>query len=341
MSTTTNQTPRTGWIILAFALVYIVWGSTYLAIKFAIETLPPFLMAAARFLAAGAVLYALVRRGGTAPTFRQWCNAAIVGGLLLLGGNGLVCWAEQSVPSGLAALLIATVPLWMVGLDTLLFRAPRPSLRVVLGITVGLFGVAVLLNVFSVGGERVAVGGAIALLAACVLWSLGSLISRKVDLPSSPFQAVAMEMIAGGALLALTGTLLGEWPQVNLAAISLKSALSLLYLIVFGAIIALSAYVWLLRVCEPAKVATYAYVNPVIAVMLGYFFANESISKTTVIGAILIVFSVALVTLAPRREAATTIECNRDEVIPHEESFAPAAPPSIAAGQVCDECVST
>ncbi|MGE3180443.1 MAG: EamA family transporter [Phycisphaerae bacterium] len=336
-----TESPRTGMIVLAFALVYVVWGSTYLAIKFAIETLPPFLMAAMRFLAAGAVLYALVRRGGAAPTLKQWGNAAIVGGLLLLGGNGLVCWAEQSVPSGLAALLIATVPLWMVGLDSALFRAPRPSGRVVLGIVVGLVGVAVLLNVFSVGGEKVHVGGAIALLSACVLWSLGSLISRKVDLPKSPFQAVAMEMIAGGLLLGVTGTLLGEWPRVNLDAVSLKSVLALLYLIVFGAIVALSAYVWLLRVCEPAKVATYAYVNPVIAVLLGYFFANEKIGNTTLAGAALIVFSVALVTMSARKKAASTppsVTESKDERV---LAVPTTAPPTLAAANVVEECVSS
>lgn len=285
-------------IIAAFATVYLVWGSTYLAIRFAIETLPPFLMAGVRFLVAGSLFYALIRkRQPERLSAANWLSAVVVGGLMLFGGNGLVSRAEQTVPSGLAALMIATVPLWMVLLDWAFFGGQRPRATTVLGLLVGLAGVALLIGPAELSHERVNPFGAVALLAACVFWTIGSLYSRRANLPRSTHLSVAMQMLGGGAVLVVVGTLAGEWPRVDLSAVSAKSLLSLGYLIVFGSILALSAYTWLLRTCSAAHVATYAYVNPMIAVFLGYVFASEPLTPRTLAAAALIICAVGLMTL--------------------------------------------
>jgi len=299
----TRTTPPLLMVAGAFATVYLIWGSTYLAIRFAVETLPPFLMAGVRFLLAGILLYAVMRaRDCSRPTLGNWKAAGVVGTLLLFGGNGLVCWAEQHVPSGLAALLIATVPLWMVLFDWLLHRGTKPTWRIVAGLVVGLIGVAILLGPSGLGGSDVHLYGALALLSACVFWSIGSLYSRKADLPNSPFLATAMEMLAGGAVLLLVGTLAGEWSRVDFDAISTKSILSLAYLCVFGSIFALTAYTWLLRVTTPAKVSTYAYVNPVVAMGLGYVLANEPLSPRVLVAATVILGAVVLITTTKQRQ---------------------------------------
>jgi drug/metabolite transporter (DMT)-like permease len=297
-----------GLVLAAFATVYVVWGSTYLAIKFVVETIPPFTSAALRFIVAGSVLFAFTRR--RAPqgiTPENWWSAAVVGTLLLLGGNGLVCWAEKSVPSGAAALIVATVPLWFVLLDWALFGAARPTVLVSLGLLIGLAGVWILVQPSGAMAERIPLAGAGALLAACVSWSLGSLLTRRMRLPSAALLSTAMQMLCGGAALLVVSGITGEWTQIDLQAISLRSVLSLAYLIVFGAILAFSAYVWLLQVSTPARVATYAYVNPVIAVVAGWAFANEPLSTSVLVAAALIVLAVALITLKgkPRPTPAT------------------------------------
>ncbi|MFG0253183.1 MAG: EamA family transporter [Phycisphaerales bacterium JB038] len=297
-----NEPPRLWSPVLAFATVYLIWGSTYLAIRFAVETLPPFLMAAARFLLAGAILYPLVRRRFPGRlTRRHWVSAAIVGTLMLLGGNGLVCWAEQEVPSGIAALLVATIPLWMIGLDWALYREPRPTRRVLLGLALGFVGVIGLVNPLALGGERLHLPSALAVLAACGFWGLGSLYSRRHDLPANAFLSTAMQMLTGGVSLLICGTIVGEWGQVDLTGVSLASLLSLAYLVVFGSLIALSAYVWLLQNCSPAKVSTYAFVNPVVAVALGALFAGEPFSGRQAIAAAAIIGSTMLITLAGKK----------------------------------------
>lgn len=290
-----------GLVVLSFATIYIVWGSTYLAIKYAIESIPPFLMAGWRFLLAGMLLYPLVRwRHQPAPTLRNWAAAALTGTLMLVGGNGLVCWAEQTVPSGLAALLIATVPLWMVLLDWSVFRGTRPTLRILAGLTVGLIGVSLLIGRSGLGDQQsVNPLGAAALLGACMSWSLGSLFSRRTQLPRSALVSVAMQMLCAGVVLTLIGTAAGEWRRVSLAAISFKSWLAVAYLAVFGSIAALSAYVWLLRVCSAARVATYAYVNPLVALLLGTL-ENEPLTPAIGAAAALIVTAVVLVNTGRR-----------------------------------------
>lgn len=289
-----SSRPSPGAILAALAAVYILWGSTYLAIRFAVETLPPFLMAGVRFTVAGAILYGWRRAvGQPRPTRAQWRAATVVGALMLLGGNGGVVWAEQWIESGTTALIVASVPFWMVLMDWLRpgGRAPRP--KVWAGILVGFGGVLLLM-----GGPGAAPGHlvpAIVLLLASVAWAAGSLYSRSAVLPA-PLLATAMQMLTGGALLLLAGVVTGEVGRMDPAGFSTRSVLALLYLIVFGALIGYSAYVWLLRVTEPALASTYAYVNPVVAVVLGWLLAGERMDAGIVVAAAVIVGGVVLIT---------------------------------------------
>ncbi len=286
-------------LLVAFAAVYIIWGSTYLAIRWAIETMPTFLMAGVRFLVAGAVLYVWGRwRGAPKPTLTNWRDAAIIGGLLLLGGNGGVVWAEQYVASGLAALLVATEPLWVILLDWARPGGTRPTGGEILGLVLGFAGVVLLIGPTNVGGVHVDPVGALALIGATLSWAVGSLYSRGAKLPRAPLLTTGMNMLAGGALLTLVGTMSGQWGAVDLAAISVKSGLALLYLIVFGAIVGFTAYLWILREATLATASTYAYVNPVVAVFLGWTLAGEPITPRIVAAASVIVGSVVIITLA-------------------------------------------
>lgn len=285
-------------LLAAFAAVYLVWGSTYLAIRFALETLPPFLMAAARFLVAGGVLYAVVRaRGEPRPSLVHWRSAVIVGGLLLFLGNGGVVWAEQTVPSGVVALLVATLPLWMVLLEWARPGGERPTGRVVAGLVVGFAGLVLLVGPADLmGGGRVDPVGAGVVLFAALAWAAGSIYSRGAPLPASPFLATGMEMLAGGALLLALGVARGELGVLDLSAVSAKSALALAYLVVFGSLVGFTAYVWLLRVSTPSRVSTYAYVNPVVAVLLGWGLAGEPLSARVLGAAAVIIAAVVLIT---------------------------------------------
>lgn len=290
--------PPPRWKLLsAFAVVYVVWGSTYLAIRFAIETLPPFLMAAGRFLVAGGLMWLWAkRRGAGRPTRRQVAAAAVVGLLLLMGGNGGVVWAELRIDSGLAALLVAMVPLWVVTLEWLRPGGRRPRLPLVLGVAGGLAGIVLLVGPAELAGaERVDLWGAGAVVVASLLWSIGSLYAARADLPASPRQATAIEMLVGGAGLVLVGVVTGEPGRLDLAAVSPLSWAALAYLVVFGSLLAFSAYVWLLRVAPPSKVATYAYVNPVVALVLGWALAGEELTARTLIAAAVILASVGLI----------------------------------------------
>jgi len=301
-------------LTVAFAAVYVLWGSTYLAIRFGVETIPPFVLAGLRHLTAGLILYALVRRrGAPRPSAKHWRSAAVIGGLLLLGGNGLVTWAEQRVPSGLAALIVASVPIWMTVLDAAQHRQ-RPHGVVVLGLALGLGGIAFLVapGQFA-GGTHIDPLGAAALLTAALFWAIGSLYSRRAALPSSTFLATAMEMIAGGVLLMATAAATGEWGAFSPAAVSTRSLLSLGYLIVAGSLLGFTAYVFLLGATTPARVSTYAYVNPIVAVLLGWLLAGETVTPRTFVAATVIVAAVALII----RHGA------RRTVAPAEESVAP------------------
>jgi len=311
-------------IVLAFAAIYLIWGSTYLAIKVGIETIPPFFMAGARFLIAGSLLYLLARGRGAAPPMRpHWAAASAVGALLLLGGNGSLVWSEQRVPSGLAALLLATIPIWMVLLDPSKAGAKHGTkldARVLGGLAIGIAGLALLMGPAKLwGSTRVDLAGAGVLMFGSLSWSVGSLYSRHAKLPPSPFLAAAMEMLAGGAMLAVLGFLTGEAGEVRAGAISRASVLGLAYLIVFGSLLGFTAYIWLLGVSSTARVSTYAYVNPVVAVFLGWAFAGEALSARTLIATLAIVAAVALIlshrpspgAVAPETEGLPTSEEER------------------------------
>lgn len=289
----------TARLLSAFAALYLIWGSTYLAIRFAIETLPPLLMAAVRFLVAGTLLYAWGRgRGAPRPTASQWRDAAVVGGLLFVGGNGAVVVSQQWVPSGLVALLVASVPLWMVVVDWLWGSRAHPGGRAGVGLVMGFLGVGLLAGAPGVGGTRELLGAAL-VVAGSFAWAAGSIYARQADMPPRPRLWVGMQMLAGGALLIPLSALTGEFARFDPGAVSMKSLLALAYLVVFGALIAFSAYIWLLGVSTPARVATYAYVNPVVALFLGWALAGEPLGARSLVAASIIIASVVVITSGP------------------------------------------
>jgi drug/metabolite transporter (DMT)-like permease len=284
--------------------VYIAWGSTYLAMRFAIQTMPPFLMASARFLVAGSILYVWRRLSGDpAPRRNHWRSAAIIGLFLLLGGNGGVVWAEQFVVSGVAALLVGAVPLWIVIIDWVR-GVRRPSWMTGLGVAVGFVGMAVLVGPSEFTGLHGSIDplGTVVLLLASLSWAVGSLYSRGAELPSSALMGTSMEMLCGGVGLLLAGTFSGEWSRLNLAAISFQSLLGLGYLIIFGSLVGFTAYTWLLRVAPTTLVSTYAYVNPVVAILIGNLLAKEPLTPRVLLAAAIIVGAVAVITLFSSRK---------------------------------------
>ncbi len=288
-------------VLLAFAAVYVLWGSTYLAIRVAIETLPPFLMAGTRFLAAGAVLFIWARlRGAAAPTARQWLAAVLAGGLMLGVGNGGVVWAEQSVPSGLAAVLVATVPVWVALADWLRPGGVRPTVPALVGLVLGLAGVAWLAGPGMRGGADGSTAGAVALILASVSWSVGSVYARHAPKPPSPLMGAAAQMFGGGCFLSLGGLLAGEVGRFDPGRVTAASLLAVGYLFVFGSLVAYTAFSWLLRQVRPTLVATYAFVNPVVAVFLGWALAGERLPAEALLAGGAVVLSVALVVVGSR-----------------------------------------
>jgi len=287
---------RPALVWAALAVVYVVWGSTYLAIRIAIGTLPPFLMASVRFLIAGGLLlaFAALRREPRRQRVgrAQWRAALIVGGALLLGGNGGVVWAEQRIPSGIAALLVATLALWIALLDRVVF-GQRLARRAVIGLLLGLAGLALLLGPEEHGGVDPL--GALVCMLASLSWASGSLYARSAPLPRHPLVATGMEMVAGGALLGIAGAATGELGALRLATVSTASVLAVGYLIVFGSLLAFSAYVWLLRAAPVSLVATYAYVNPIVAVLLGWVLLDEPVTARMLVAGVVIVVAVGLI----------------------------------------------
>lgn len=302
--TETNKRPAAALVLAAFAAVYLLWGSTYLAIIFALKTMPPLLMAGARFLLAGGILYGVMRlRGEPAPARRHWRTTAIIGALLLMCGNGGVTLAERTVPSGVAALLVAMVPMWMVLLEWLRPGGTRPTGRTLLGLLVGFAGIVVLVGPGALGSDGVDLSGAGLVMLGSLAWAGGSIYSRGADLPKSALLATGMEMLWGGLWLTLAGVLTGELGRVDPSAFSTESILAYLYLVVFGSLVGFSAYIWLLGVSTPARVSTYAYVNPVVAVLLGWWFLDEPLTARVLGAAAIIVLAVAVITTGKRPPA--------------------------------------
>jgi drug/metabolite transporter (DMT)-like permease len=301
-------------IIVAFSIIYFVWGTTYLAIRLAIETIPPFLMAGMRFTISGILLYGWCYwRYDKKPDLADWGKAAIPGILMFVGGNGSLTWSEQFLPSGLAALIIATVSIWMVVLDWIFFSRKRPDKFTLSGIAIGLAGVALLTGV----EDEVLINGGSVILGIFVLtfasmsWAAGSLYSRNLKSSTSLQFSISMQILVGGLVLILIGSLQGEWSRVSLHTISVQSLFALSYLILLGTLLAYSAYLWLLRVSTPAKVSTYAFFNPLIAIFLGWILLDEPLTIETIIGAFFILVSLLLVNQLKFKKKQTTVSTRK------------------------------
>jgi len=291
---------KMNFIPIALLMVYIFWGGTYLGMRVAIETMPPFIMAGFRFVTAGLILYIWARLSGVErPKKEHWREMGIVGALLLLGGNGVVAWAEQLVPTGIASLIIATVPLWMILLNWAGKDGKIPNFGEIVGILLGLSGIGLLVmqSTGTTDDKSISPLGITALIFAAISWSIGSLYSRKAKQPNSPIMATALQMIVGGLLLLGASIFLGEWTKLDLSQISLRSSIALGYLIIFGSIIGYNAYIWLLKNAEPSLASTYAYVNPVVALFLGWLLAGEQITIYSLFAAIIIITSVIIITV--------------------------------------------
>lgn len=288
--------------LLAFAILYLVWGSTFLAIRVGVQEVPPLLLAGMRFSAAGIVLYGWMRATGTAsPTRREWASVTLLAVLIFLVDYGLVFWAEQRVPSGITAVMLATIPVFTTLLEILILRTQRLSLRLGCALVVGLAGVAVLVSrSVGFGDAPIEKTGAIALVVAALCWSLASVLTRKLTLPASKVMSSGAQMLVGGILLMGAAALFGEFRGFRPRDVSSSAWLALVYLIVAGSIIAFTAYVWLIHHESPTKVGTYAYVNPVVAVFLGYFLGGEGLGARVIAGTFLILVSVVVITTAPK-----------------------------------------
>ena len=298
MSDAPGATPRpsTARLVAAFAAVYVLWGSTYLGIRFSMETLPPFFTQGIRYVAAGVVLWAWARRSGAArPTPREWTGGAVAGVLLFVCGTGGVIWAEHLIPSGIAALVVATEPAAFVLIETVR-RRRLPRGAVLAGLALGALGLLVLVGPGELlGGESFALPALLVLIAGTFCWAGGSLYSRGSRLPASPVMATAVTLLCGGAGLAILGTATGELARFDPAAVSAKSLLATAYLLVFGSIVGFTAYLWLLRNTTVARVSTYAYVNPIVAVLLGWALAGEPFTARVALAAAVIVGAVAII----------------------------------------------
>ena len=294
------------WI--ALLALYIVWGSTYLGIRFAVETIPPFLHASLRFLISGAILYIWRRAAGDpAPTLGNWKSTAIVGAALLLGGNGLVAWAEQTVPSGIAALMITTSPFWLVLFEALRSGGTKPTWLAILGLIIGFVGVFILVGPSEIVGAEAQFDtfGILLLLLAPVFWSMGSIYAKGADLPKSSLLSMGMQMLMGAVSLFLVSLVKGELNGFSFGLVSMRSWLALLYLITFGSLIGFVSYGWLLHNAPISLVSTYAYVNPVVAVLLGSLFADEPLNGRILIAAAIIIGSVFLINSARQVKVKT------------------------------------
>jgi drug/metabolite transporter (DMT)-like permease len=298
----TAARPPSWKILLAFGAIYFVWGSTFLAIRVGVREVPPFLLAAMRFFVAGLVMYVWLRLSATAPpNRREWVGAAGLGALIFVLDYGCLFWAEQRVPSGIAAVVLATIPVFITLMEIIFLRTQRLTVRLALTLIVGLFGVAVLMNhSFSLGEVPVDRAGAIALLVASFTWSIATTLTKRIPLPPSKPMSAAAQMLTGGALLFVLAAITGEFSGFQVRAVSYTAWFALVYLIIAGSIIGFTAYVWLLHYESPTKVGTYAYVNPVVAVAVGYFVGGETIGSRTLLGTLLVLVSVVAITTMPQ-----------------------------------------
>ncbi|MGA7414170.1 MAG: EamA family transporter [Bryobacteraceae bacterium] len=293
------KTHRPTWLtLLAFAIIYFVWGSTFLAIRIGVHEVPPFLLAAMRFLVAGLALYCwMIAKGERSPSGRQWRSAFLVAFLIFVLDYGLLFWAEQRVPSGIAAVMMATIPAFMALSEIIFLRTQKLTVRLALALLIGIGGVAALMSrSLNLGGAPIDTAGAVALIIASMSWSVSSALTRKLPLPSSKVMSSGAQMLAGGVLLALTAGALGEFRNFHPGSVSRGPWVALLYLIVAGSIIGFTAYVWLIHHESPTKVGTYAYVNPVVAVLVGYFLGGEALGQRTLLGSLCVLISVAVIT---------------------------------------------
>jgi drug/metabolite transporter (DMT)-like permease len=299
----TNR-PPTWQTLLAFGIVYFVWGSTFLAIRVGVREVPPFLLAAMRFLLAGIILYAWMRAKRTAsPSRREWVSASLLAVLIFVFDYGLLFWAEQRVPSGIAAVMLAIIPVFMVVSEIVFLGTQRLTVRLAFALLIGIGGVAVLVSrSLNFGEVPINTAGAIALLVAAINWSIASALTKKLPLPSSKPMSSAAQMLSGGVLLTLASGILGEFHGFHLQAVSRGAWIALVYLVIAGSIIAFTAYVWLIHHESPTRVGTYAYVNPVVAVVLGYLFGGESVGPRTLLGTLLVLVSVVVITTTPKTE---------------------------------------
>ena len=306
---TATSKPAAWKVLLAFAIIYFVWGSTFLAIRVGVREVPPFLLAGLRFIAAGIFLYGWMRwRGTPNPSKREWLSASLLAVLIFVFDYGLLFWAEKRVPSGVAAVMLATIPVFMAVAEIGILRTQRLTVRLAIALLVGLGGVAVLVShAVSFGDAPVDTAGAWALIVAAISWSIAASLSRRLPLPAAKAMSSGAQMLAGGVFLMLAAALLGEFRGFRWQAVSRGAWFALAYLIVAGSIIGFTAYVWLIHHESPTKVGTYAYVNPVVAVLVGYFLGGEALGPRTIVGTLLVLVSVLVITTTPKRKLRPSV----------------------------------
>lgn len=310
---TSSVRPAPWKLLLAFAIIYLVWGSTYLAIRIGVREIPPFLMAGLRFTVAGFVMWGWMRVTGTpSPTLREWRDATVLGTLMFLIDYACLFWAEQRVPSGVAAVILAMIPVCITLLEIAFLRTQRLTLRLALGLAIGIVGVVVLMNPSaSLGEAPLDHRGVIALLVSCCGWSIGTIVTKRLKLPESKPMSAAAQMLSGGVQLLALAAIAGEFTHFRAQDISSGAWFSLIYLIIAGSIIGFTAYVWLLHYESPTRVGTYAYVNPVVAVILGAVLGGETMGRRTILGTVLILISVAAITTMKRKPISKAV-ANRE-----------------------------
>ena len=306
----THDVHRPAWkTLLAFAIIYFVWGSTFLAIRIGVHEVPPFLLAAIRFFIAGLVLFGwMIAQGETLPNRRQWTSVLLLAFLIFVLDYGLLFWAEQRVPSGIAAVMMATIPAFMALSEIFFLRTQKLTVRLALALLIGIGGVAVLMSrSLNLGGAPIETTGALALIIGSISWSVASVLTRKLPLPTSKVMSSGAQMLTGGLLLALASAALGEFPSFHPSTVSRNAWLALLYLILFGSIIGFTAYIWLIHHESPTKVGTYAYVNPVVAVLVGYFLGGEALGMRTLVGTLCVLVSVLVITTTRAKKPSETV----------------------------------